>query len=190
MALYVKIIPAVMTRRAKIFKFENSWLKEEECRTVVANSWSVSTHLSVNERILFCGSELMRWDGRRKKGFMEQIQACKGRLAWIRGRDDWQSTSEFLRVRSTLYSLLEKKNLFWKQRAKEFWLKEWDINSCFFHNAVKNRRRKNKLAGLKRTGGSWCSDRDQVGDMVRGYFEQLFTRGDSIEVADCFGDCG
>ncbi|CAH9092433.1 unnamed protein product [Cuscuta epithymum] len=147
-----------MTRRAKIFKFENSWLKEEECRTVVANSWSASTHLSVSERILFCGSELLRWDGRRKKGFRQQIQACKRRLAWLRCRDDWQSTREFLQVRSTLYFLLEKENLFWKHKAKEFWLKEGDINSCFSHNAVKKRWRKNKLAGLKHADGSWCSD--------------------------------
>ncbi|CAH9117813.1 unnamed protein product [Cuscuta epithymum] len=190
MALWVKVIPAPVTRRDKIFKFANNWLKEEECRTVVGNSWRASHHLSVSERILFCGSELLRWDSRRKKGFRQQIQACKRRLAWLRGRDDWRSTGDFLRIWSTLYSLMEKENLFWKQRAKEFWLKEGDINSRFFHNAVKSRRRKNKLSGLKRIDGTWCTDRGQVGAMVRDYFEQLFTRRGNTGVADCFGNFG
>ncbi|CAH9141904.1 unnamed protein product [Cuscuta epithymum] len=89
-----------------------------------------------------------------------------------------------------LYSLMEKENQFQKQRAKEFWLKEGDINSRFFHNAIKNRWRKNKLFGLKRPDVSWCTDRIQMGEMVRNYFEHLFVQGESTRVADCFRDFG
>ncbi|CAH9063489.1 unnamed protein product [Cuscuta europaea] len=173
MALYIVVLPTVHGKVRKKFKFGNKWLKEEECRNVVASSWSAGSNLSVSEKIYFCGAELLRWDGCRKRGFRHQIMACKRRLAWLRGRHDQNSTIEFIKLRAHLYTLMEKENAYWRRGAKEFWLKEGDINSRFFHNAVKQRRRTNKIVGLKTAGGEWVTDQDKVGGMVAEYFSNI-----------------
>ncbi|CAH9135345.1 unnamed protein product [Cuscuta epithymum] len=85
MALCISVVPTTHGRRKKKFKFENNWLREEECRTVVASSWGASTNLTVPENIYFCGKELLRWEAGKKRGFRHQIMACKRRLAWLRG---------------------------------------------------------------------------------------------------------
>ncbi|CAH9143761.1 unnamed protein product [Cuscuta epithymum] len=182
MALSMSIMPTIHGRKKKSFKFENKWLKEEECRTVVASSWCAGTHLTVPEKIYFCGNELLRWDACKKRGFRHQIIACKRRIAWLRGRVDRNSIAEFLRQRATLYALMEKENEYWRQRAKEFWLKEGDINSRYFHNAVKQRRRRNKIVGLKAVGGEWITDRKKVGDMVTDYFLTIFQAQQGEEI--------
>ncbi|CAH9089342.1 unnamed protein product [Cuscuta epithymum] len=174
MALQVQVKHRVPNGRRRFFKFENNWIKEDACRIVVTSSWEATRQRPINERIGFCATELTRWDRGRKRGFRHQIMACKSRLAWLRGKDDRTSVRELIRVRSVLQVLLEKENQFWKQRAKEFWLKEGDINSRFFHNAVKQRRRRNKMTGLGRPDGSWLSNREELGEAVLDYFSVLF----------------
>ncbi|CAH9144102.1 unnamed protein product [Cuscuta epithymum] len=68
--------------------------------------------------------------------------------------------------------------MFWKQRAKEFWLKEGDINSRFFHNAIKQRRRRNTMAGLRQNDGVWITDRGDMSTIVHNYFDELFKNDD------------
>ncbi|CAH9106097.1 unnamed protein product [Cuscuta epithymum] len=136
----------------------------------------------------FCGTELLRWDKGRRRGFRQQIIACKKRLVWLRGKEDRAGVIEFLRVRATLQVLLEKENLFWKQRAKEFWLREGDINSRFFHNAVKQRRRRNKMTGIRKVDGSWITDRGELGANVLDYFLSLFQAPGRTSTSDIRGD--
>ncbi|CAH9086594.1 unnamed protein product [Cuscuta epithymum] len=185
MALRLKFSLTFQNGTTKRFRFENIWLREEECRAIVTNSWNAGDHLTVSERINFCGRELLKWDTRRPKGFRRQILACKKRLAWLRGKGDASSLAEFSRVRLVTQDLMEKEHIYWNQWAKEFWLKEGDINSRFFHNAVKQRRRKNKLLGLRAADGSWVTDREKVREMVGDYFTLLFQQqGTVVNSAD------
>ncbi|CAH9101612.1 unnamed protein product, partial [Cuscuta epithymum] len=87
---------------------------------------------------------------------------------------DRRSIDEFRRVKVVLIDLLRQQNDFWKQRAKDFWLKEGGVNTKFFHNSVKQRRRINTMKRLKRSDGTWVSDRSQLKMMVEEYFRDLF----------------
>ncbi|CAH9073410.1 unnamed protein product [Cuscuta europaea] len=44
-ALWMKVIATNNSSRRKRFKFENNWVKEEDCRMVVTNNWGATAHL-------------------------------------------------------------------------------------------------------------------------------------------------
>ena len=44
----------------------------------------------------------------------------------LRGKTDDMAVGEFFSVRAELDSLLDQEEVYWKQRAKDFWLKEGD----------------------------------------------------------------
>ena len=55
------------------------------------------------------------------------------KLVRPRGKTEDTAVCEFFRVRAELDSLLDQE-VYWKQRAKDFWLKEGDNNTRYFHS--------------------------------------------------------
>ncbi|CAH9116414.1 unnamed protein product [Cuscuta europaea] len=51
------------------------------------------------------------------------------------------------------------------------------MNTRYFHNAVKHRRRKNKIEGFRLDDGRWEKDRAAVGGLIADYFNNIFTAG-------------
>lgn len=72
-------------------------------------------------------------------------------------------------------NLLEKQEVYWKQRAKSFWLREGDNNTRFFHKFASGRRRTNSLERIQDGNGEWKETTQEVCAIVEEYFNQLFT---------------
>lgn len=67
----------------------------------------------------------------------------------------------------------------WRQRAKQFWLKEGDLNTRFFYSVANGRKKKKKVVRLQRDDGQWVDDASGLGDLVKQYFDNLFAPGSS-----------
>lgn len=48
----------VYIQKKKRFKFENLWIKEDECRQIVKNGWEDAGDKGILEKIAFCGLKL------------------------------------------------------------------------------------------------------------------------------------
>lgn len=73
--------------------------------------------------------------------------------------------------------LLEKQEIYWKQRAKQYWLQEGDKNSQFFHKFAYTRKEHNSIKKIKDANGVWRESEDEIQDVVIDYFSQLFQSG-------------
>lgn len=71
-------------------------------------------------------------------------------------------------------NLLEKQEIYWKQRAKNFWLQEGDCNTRFFHKFASRRRRSNGVYRIKDADGVWRETKQEVRGVVEEYFSKLF----------------
>lgn len=73
-----------------------------------------------------------------------------------------------------LDALLEKEEIYWKQRSRENWLRRGDQNSKWFHKKASIRKAKNEIKGIHDSLGSWMEDPKSIEDTFISYFEQLF----------------
>nr|GMC67927.1 uncharacterized protein LOC109167502 [Ipomoea batatas] len=63
--------------------------------------------------------------------------------------------SQFKEAQAEYLCVLQHQNTYWRQRAKQFWLKEGDSNTVFFHKAVKRRQQTNRIMKLRDNNGMW-----------------------------------
>lgn len=162
-------------RYYKSFKFENYWLSEKNCREVVTKSWENSHGLNIISRLTFCSSEIWRWGKNLSKKFQHNLDHYKQQMQTFHGRNDPHGVQSFKNAQRNYLKTLDQQCNYWRQRAKIFWLKGGDINSRFFHNSVKNRRRNNRIIKLKDSTGKWLTNKDDLGALMLNYFENLFT---------------
>ena len=106
------------------------------------------------------------------------------RITELDARDDVSELGESERVeRRTLLANLSKNLLKQEaivhQKARQKWFKQGDLNTKFFHSAVKWRRAMNELHGVF-FNDRWCEDKDVVKDKVIEFFEARFVRNEFI----------
>lgn len=179
--------PSVRRIGRRRFKFENLWLKETHCKELVHSCWQTSRGLHLPARIELCGKEIWKWGKGFTRNFQNKIETCKYHMSVLRRIHDVEGVQKFVQVQKEYLRLLEQQNSYWRQRAKEFWLKDGDINSKFFHNAVKRMRRNNNIVRLKNSDGNWISEKDELDELVFQHFNQLFnsSRGNMSTILNC-----
>lgn len=64
--LYLHLNKQVYVPKQKRFRFENVWLREQECRNIVRNGWEIGTELDIIGKIRLCGLRLQEWGGWHK----------------------------------------------------------------------------------------------------------------------------
>ncbi|XP_060974042.1 uncharacterized protein LOC115695103 [Cannabis sativa] len=68
-----------------------------------------------------------------------------------------------------------EREIFWKQRSKQLWLREGDSNSKYFHASTTARRRRNSIQKLKDSAGVWVNWKGRLPSVMVEYFSTLFT---------------
>nr|GMC68824.1 embryo-specific protein ATS3B-like [Ipomoea batatas] len=71
--------------------------------------------------------------------------------------------------------VLRQQNTYWRQQAKQFWLRDRDSNSSFFHKAVKRKQQVNRIAKLRDNNGIWVERGTQLNTLITSYFHDLLT---------------
>jgi hypothetical protein len=80
---------------------------------------------------------------------------------------------------------LDKEELWWRQRAKEEWLKLGDRNTKFFHACASARKRRNYVGLLIEDTGQRLENPCDIENAFVDYFSKLFTRGPEGDLASC-----
>lgn len=110
-----------------------------------------------------------------------KIKDYRRLLKQYRSRRDGYGVKKYDEVRWEYLKLLEQQEVYWKQRAKQFWLREGDQNSKFFHNFASGRRRNNLLKGLKDRNGASRENNEDMQDIIVDYFSELFQASPNAE---------
>lgn len=64
--------------------------------------------------------------------------------------------------------------MYWKQRAKVFWLQNGDQNTRFFHKYASARRTQNAFKRIQNEEGVWMETEDEIQGTITSYFSNLF----------------
>ena len=137
------------------FKFENMWLKVEGFKELLKAWWerdtfNGSTSFILAEKLKVVKSKLKEWNrdifGRveyRKDLALEQVEFwdVKEKISRL-SLEELEARKE-AREEYKKWVLLEE--ITWRQKSREVWLKESDINTDFFHKMANARRRRNNV---------------------------------------------
>lgn len=137
------------------FRFENVWIKDNECRNIVQNCWNLVEGDDIVEKMLRCCAKLEEWGDGLVRDMRAKMDNCRKEMRKLRSRRDSNGVLQYNKVRWDYLCLLEKKEIFWKQSAKQFWLQEGDKNTRFFHKFASMRKEHNKIKKFKDANGDW-----------------------------------
>ncbi|KAM6549548.1 hypothetical protein CsatB_021224 [Cannabis sativa] len=158
----------------KKFKFENAWLKEPMCYEIVKNSWNLGAANLISEKLNQCAISLGEWGKEVTGNFKLRIRKCKKELKALKNLRDPVAVQRYSEVKKNLFLVLDQREAFWKQRAKQLWLKEGDHNSSYFHKMASSRKRHNQIQKLKNDNGEWVNWDNGLPTVVTNYFNGLF----------------
>ncbi|KAK3198557.1 hypothetical protein Dsin_021972 [Dipteronia sinensis] len=77
-------------------------------------------------------------------------------------------------LKKMVEGLLEKDEIYWKQRSTADWLCDGDQNSKFFHARASARKRKNFISSLLNKNGCPQDTDEGMADTIREYFSDIF----------------
>ncbi|CAN0920162.1 hypothetical protein LINGRAHAP2_LOCUS31878 [Linum grandiflorum] len=142
--------------------------------------WKSTVGSNMEERLRVCRYELRKWSRDHSISFRKDIKECKERMDALGKWEDEDSGRGFLECMEQLNSLLCKEEMAWKQRAKQFWMRDGDLNTRFFHRSANGRRAHKALTKLQDQNGLWEEIDEGMGRVAVGYFTTLFTAGNVV----------
>lgn len=75
---------------------------------------------------------------------------------------------------------------YWRQRSREQWLREGDMNTTYFHNVVKGRKIKNNILMLKDEQGTDFFSEGAKDNIAVEYFIKLFMSSNPVDHESLF----
>ena len=127
--IFLNIYGGSTGARGKRFRFENSWLLYSDCQRIVHRSWEEHQSLPLVDKLLFCGKYLSSWGSNLIRNFKFELNSCSYKIQILHSRTDAQGLKEFHNAQHMYNELLEKQESFWRQRARQFWLRDGDSNT-------------------------------------------------------------
>ncbi|XP_019192477.1 PREDICTED: uncharacterized protein LOC109186787 [Ipomoea nil] len=151
------------------FRFEMAWLHDEGCRDVVEKAWDEGAGRGLQECISICGNRLSRWGGERFHKFGERIRNLRKEQLRLRGCNDPSSLAEFQLLEECLCRIEAQEDTYWRQRAKQHWLKNADANTKYYHS------------------GDWVEG-DAMRNVIYNYYKTIFTSGPPSDSGEFLGN--
>ena len=84
-------------------------------------------------------------------------------------------TPDLRKTQDELNGLLEKDEVYWRQRSRVSWMREGDKNTKFFHAQCNEMRQHNFIKGIRDEHGVWQTKKSRAIDVAIDYFQKNFT---------------
>lgn len=148
-------------RKRRCFRFEQMWIREPECDSIVEGAWGGRE--SVIHKINRSASKLSTWSKERFGDFAKEMRKCREEMSFLMAEPQTAKIlSQMQMIDSRLDELEKREEMFWHQRSKQNWIEAGDRNTKFFHGKAQQRRNKNQIRKLKDNAGATYTDEDQI----------------------------
>lgn len=149
------------------------------CKDIVMDCWESNGNASYYNKLQACQAKLQVRGKEITGNFAQRIRDCKHILKHLKHRRDCDSIRLYAEEQNKLNEILTQKEIFWRQRSKQFWLQHGDQNSKFFHSSASAQRRNNQIKRLQNNNGEWLDWSNGLDQLIFDYFSQIFAASNS-----------
>lgn len=122
---------------------------------------------------------MAKWGHRFFHKFRDKVRLQKKVIDELVSRTDEEGVSRYFEEKEKLNDLLIQEEIYWKQRAKVFWLAEGDSNTKFFHAQASKRKRQNHIPYLINDAGERIDCHEDMCVLIKEYYEGVFARSNT-----------
>jgi hypothetical protein len=165
-------------------KFEQIWTTNEHHHNIVKNAWQTG-HGDIENKLKHTLNTLHSW-GRKTFGIIpKRIKETQQELNDLQNAQNSQNLTSIIRSKEKeLDDLLEVEEMWWSQRSRAMWLAHGDKNTRFFHQKASQRRRKNKIEGIRDSLGNDHTEQEDIEQIFVEHFKTLFTSQQTTNVME------
>jgi hypothetical protein len=180
----------VKARQSTRFHYDACWALDRGCQEIIKNSWlqetlPITDWNTFSAKLVACVENMRNWRKEKNKNTQGSISKLQTRLLSLQTRGGVSDVAEIKKLQIELHGLLDKEELWWRQRAKEEWLKHGDRNTKYFHTCANSKRRRNQIMKIMDEGGLLWDTQMNVGGAFVSYFSNLFTMGRAGDYSPC-----
>ncbi|XP_058181176.1 uncharacterized protein LOC131299606 [Rhododendron vialii] len=160
-------------------KFEAWWLQNTTATQIIKFTWNLPLPGSPLFKVVNHNKSMLKvlklWARERKDSIPVKIKMIQSQLCSV--LENISSSNLLLEksLRKDLDSLLEQKELFWAQRAKQHWRTLGDSNTKFFHSMTKARRARNHVWQLNSSSGHVLKDESDIRVEFHQHFKSFYS---------------
>jgi hypothetical protein len=93
--ILLQCAPVIHQQYQHDFRFENSWLLEDDIGEVVQEGWNDGNGLEIMHRLTHCADKLQRWGRKKKRRYKDEIVAHEVEMERFRDKRDSTSVVRF-----------------------------------------------------------------------------------------------
>ncbi|XP_057997289.1 uncharacterized protein LOC110662391 [Hevea brasiliensis] len=105
------------------------WFLHTDIFGIVRDCWNVSLEDPLLHRLSLCHQRLSSWARSLCRDYKPKINKLKADLLALRDFEDGTVANQEVEIKIALNNLLAEEEIYWKQCAKSFWLKDGDSNT-------------------------------------------------------------
>lgn len=158
---------------------------------MVSSGWLNYPGSDLLSRLNYCIDDMKLWSRNSSPQYKKIAAHIRAEIEASRDLDDDESSQGVMDLKEKLSSILLQENSYWSQRAKNFWLRDGDTNSKFFHASATARKKRNKICRLKDDNGAWVESQQGLCDIAYNYFSNIYQarQGDCAPIISCLHRC-
>ncbi|VFQ98543.1 unnamed protein product [Cuscuta campestris] len=176
----------------KSFRFQNMWLLRGDFMQYCKESWEeIPFHggmQSLFKRLHHLKEKLSSWNKTHFGNIFNMIKEAEDEATKAEQLfEENPSTDNKILYNQKVAELQEvnkREHAFWKQKCNLKWLRDGDANTKFFHNLVKEKRRKQQITGLFNEQGQLVDKPDDMEALAINHFTTLFNSSERCSSKD------
>ncbi|XP_019241816.1 PREDICTED: uncharacterized protein LOC109221832 [Nicotiana attenuata] len=152
------------------FRFLNFWTKQPSFQDLVKEVWDTPIQgnpmWTLHQKMKILSNKLSKWS-------RENIETSRENLNKVQ--------AEYIKWQAMQESLL-------KQKAQIQWFEDGDCNTRYFHNVIRERRRKCQIHIIKNHRGKWMRSEQSIKKAAINHYEKLFNlpkKDHNMDIIDC-----
>ena len=125
-------------QKKKLFRFKEMWLADKGFGEIIEGLWQASYDGAKKTKVIWklenYGKELTRWSRNCFGNIQRKLERKRKELTWV-GRLALQGGGSFrvVQLQKEINLLMDKEVRMWRQRSRTLYIKDGNLNTCFFH---------------------------------------------------------